>query len=831
MRFAVFVASLSLCFHVAASNPITIDDVLRMENFGRAELALDGKFVIYEWSAPYEQAPNLEAVYHPGAFGPMFKLYAIDLTRPDAPQPLFKQEPRGGYWIGAISPSANKVAIYSVIDGKLKAGCFDLISKRLIWFNFTPNYYWLQQHPVWISEEELVYPTVTPGEIPSGILRPAVVAHYNNLWQKAFDGRETSATILESHSGGMNQAEVYRPGELVRVNARTGVTTVLDQGYFYKLRLSPDGRYLAALKEGCLIQPTSSRFWIGSHHQLVIHNLHSRERLMPCKNCSLSDAGLLQWSADGKRIAFAARQLYGNVEIEEFWQYWPQKGSLKKIPNSGLLSSCGISPIPVGSGEEVAVFSLALKQEDVSPSEPCPTQDGTRWDWYLMDANGKQSNLTGSLQNVYADFLRFNAPVGIGVESLFILADGNVWNVGINGDLHQLTRNLSGSPEPWVLGIAGSGVYSEEIAFIGSQVPFTQAILQTLNEILVLDLKSGTVKSISKPRADANLLSVDNASKAFYRTDSDDGTRLLVANRDGKSKTLMAINGYLSEISETQQKSISYEFENTRLSSCMLLPPGWKADRRYPLVVNLYPGTRSIESCESQGPNHFNPHNFQILSAHGYIVLFAANPSHLIRTPESPLGKLAPVVLAAIDQAIQEGYADPGRIGIYGSSQGHHAVLQVLTQTDRFKAAIVQNGISNPLSHYGSLPLFHRMIPEPHNFGNPDRYELNSGPNGLGAKPWEDPMRYVQNSPVLHADKIRTPLLILHSDMDQFPLEQSEQLFSVLYRLRKEATYVTYWGEPHGLISPANIRDMWRRIFEWYDKFLAAPSQNTTEVR
>ena len=70
--------------------------------------------------------------------------------------------------------------------------------------------------------------------------------------------------------------------------------------------------------------------------------------------------------------------------------------------------------------------------------------------------------------------------------------------------------------------------------------------------------------------------------------------------------------------------------------------------------------------------------------------------------------------------------------------------------------------------------------------------------------------------PSIHADRITTPLLIAHGDLDPFPLSQSEEMFSALWRLRREVTYVTYWGEAHGNLSPPNVRDLWARIFDWY---------------
>lgn len=67
---------------------------------------------------------------------------------------------------------------------------------------------------------------------------------------------------------------------------------------------------------------------------------------------------------------------------------------------------------------------------------------------------------------------------------------------------------------------------------------------------------------------------------------------------------------------------------------------------------------------------------------------------------------------------------------------------------------------------------------------------------------------------------MQTPLLIIQGDMDYVPLAQGEQFFSALYRQGKRARFVRYWGEGHILQSPANIQDMWQRIYGWFDEFL-----------
>ena len=70
------------------------------------------------------------------------------------------------------------------------------------------------------------------------------------------------------------------------------------------------------------------------------------------------------------------------------------------------------------------------------------------------------------------------------------------------------------------------------------------------------------------------------------------------------------------------------------------------------------------------------------------------------------------------------------------------------------------------------------------------------------------------------ANRVTTPILIMHGDLDPQGIEQSEMYFSVLNRLGKTAEFVRYVGEEHGIESPFNILDFWSRIFGWFDKYV-----------
>jgi dipeptidyl aminopeptidase/acylaminoacyl peptidase len=75
-------------------------------------------------------------------------------------------------------------------------------------------------------------------------------------------------------------------------------------------------------------------------------------------------------------------------------------------------------------------------------------------------------------------------------------------------------------------------------------------------------------------------------------------------------------------------------------------------------------------------------------------------------------------------------------------------------------------------------------------------------------------------SPFYYLDRVETPLLIIQGDQDITGTDQIEGIFTALHRFGKRAQLARYWGEWHGLDSPANVRDAWQRKLAWFDRFL-----------
>jgi dipeptidyl aminopeptidase/acylaminoacyl peptidase len=181
-------------------------------------------------------------------------------------------------------------------------------------------------------------------------------------------------------------------------------------------------------------------------------------------------------------------------------------------------------------------------------------------------------------------------------------------------------------------------------------------------------------------------------------------------------------------------------------------------------------------------------------------------------------------VLPAVDKAIEMGIADPKRLFVMGQSFGGFSTYGLVTQTNRFTAAVSLAGLSNLISLYSQFDARVRYTDNPQE--NLFQASLSEGGQiAMGSPPWKDLGRYIRNSPIFFVDRVQTPLMIIQGDMDYVAMQQGEEFFMSLYRQGKRASFVRYWGEGHVLESPANIRDMWNRVFAWFDEFSPSGTQ------
>lgn len=235
------------------------------------------------------------------------------------------------------------------------------------------------------------------------------------------------------------------------------------------------------------------------------------------------------------------------------------------------------------------------------------------------------------------------------------------------------------------------------------------------------------------------------------------------------------------------------------------LPVGYREGERYPTVFIVY---------ETFFDNTFDA-TAALLNSHGYLVV---KPSVTFETGY-PWEAWLKGVNAAATRAVELGLADSTRMGVHGTSYGGYATNLLITRTNRFKAAINISGKVDIISFYTDSP----------RLGVRNVHAAEKSQDRLGASLWDAPLKYIEHSAVMYADRIDTPLLLLTGDQDHnVPAGNTREMYYALRRLGKTVTWVNYLNGGHGvpMTTEADFRDYHERILGWYRKYLAQSELN-----
>ena len=255
----------------------------------------------------------------------------------------------------------------------------------------------------------------------------------------------------------------------------------------------------------------------------------------------------------------------------------------------------------------------------------------------------------------------------------------------------------------------------------------------------------------------------------------------------------------LGRVEETKCKSP----DGTEVHGFLIHPPNETSGKKLPTVLRPHGGP------QSQFANEFEFEK-QLFAANGYAVVLPNPRGSTGRGTDYAMGIYAAWGehdvqddLAALDDAIARGIADPDRLVVGGWSYGGMSTNYLIATTTRFKAAVSGASISNILAGYGT-----------DQYARDYEYELGS--------PWAHPEVWAKVSyPFLHADKIKTPTLFLCGENDfNVPLLNSEQMYQALRTLGVPTELVIYPGQFHGLKKPSYILDRYQRYLGWFAKYL-----------
>ncbi|PSL48366.1 prolyl oligopeptidase family protein [Chitinophaga niastensis] len=259
--------------------------------------------------------------------------------------------------------------------------------------------------------------------------------------------------------------------------------------------------------------------------------------------------------------------------------------------------------------------------------------------------------------------------------------------------------------------------------------------------------------------------------------------------------------------------------DGSALQGILYKPENFDSTKKYPVIFHYY----EIKS------DRLNAYLKPDLADGGTICIpcYVSN-GYLVFTPDihytigDPFQGTYNAVVSAAHYLSRFPYVNTKKMGLQGLSWGAIQTNYLITQTDIFAAACSASGIADLISGYGGLISYGASLQ--------GMYE--SGQLRFGASLWEKPERYIKNSAILQADKITTPLLMMHTKNDGVcPFANAIELFTALRRLGKKSWMLVYEGN-HGVFGKDgddfNIR--MAQFFDHYLKDKPAPKWMTRGI-
>jgi len=440
---------------------------------------------------------------------------------------------------------------------------------------------------------------------------------------------------------------------------------------------------------------------------------------------------------------------------------------------------------------------VRARAADAGPSSP------PRWDWWRLE-EGAPRNSTASLPRAPSRLLPTGAP-----DRFLGYAGGAIWTIGVGEESFAQSAPLEGLGPGSLTSLSRWPAHTE-LLFEGASLSH---LVLTENGARV------TVHPIALPTPTARLDGDPHLRTLVFRDDTTRGTSLWVTDEHGgDARQLLTLNAHTAQIVEGRRLLVDYRgTDGNALRGLAILPPGYEEGRRYPVAVWVYGGLVVRDTATGlASKTSTRPLNLELLAGHGYVVLLPSVPLPSPDGKGDPLIEIPKGVMPCVDKLVEMGIADPDRLAVLGHSTGGYTTYALVANTTRFKAAIAMSGHPDLLSLHAQLYPGERMSNRAHE-GLATVMFTEGTPMNLGGPPWSDLWRYLRNTPLAYLDRIRTPLLIVHGDMDGAPIQQGEEAFMGLYRLGRRAKFVRYWGEGHVISSPANVRHLWSQIFDWLD--------------
>jgi dipeptidyl aminopeptidase/acylaminoacyl peptidase len=602
-------------------------------------------------------------------------------------------------------------------------------------------------------------------------------------------------------------------GELWRVSSAGGEPKRIDEAGFDARapRWSPDGSRIAWLAR----TDSSARL------QLYVAAADGSQRSVVTREEGGVQA--LEWSPDGKRIAYTAWDAPTEGELVDIKEGrdWVVVGAKPKQLRLYVTNPESRSAHLV-TRAELTVHHFAWSPDGaqfVIGAAPSPTDDDRALYVrpFVVSAAGGQPRQIAEFVGRVTDPCWSNDGKWIAWLGSTELADpwaGNVFAVAASG----------GAPRLLTQGFEGTATTLQAVQ--GRASEFALRSEERQHTVLrAIDAADGKQRMLGAP---SQILlgapSFDKAGRTFaIAANAPDHPNEVFIGRPARPHELHRVtnsNPQLTGVQLGQQEVMRWKSrDGLDVEGVLIRPAAATPAERLPIVMHVHGGSEGIVLNGWQASyNNFG----QLLAARGYAVLYpnyrgsrGRGSAYVMGNRRDIMGREWEDIESGLNHAIELGFADGARAGIYGFSWGGYAAGWGATYAShRFRAAVGGAGIYNWISEAGTNDT--RMHEQLTHWDQP-LYE-----NFLG---------YLQRSPIYHIQRARTPVLLLHGERDEScPVGQAVEFHTALKWQGVPVELVIYPREAHGMDEAAHRLDFLRRGLDWFDRYLSLTPPRASSV-
>lgn len=278
----------------------------------------------------------------------------------------------------------------------------------------------------------------------------------------------------------------------------------------------------------------------------------------------------------------------------------------------------------------------------------------------------------------------------------------------------------------------------------------------------------------------------------------------------GHGKRLTDMQSQLKEISWGTAQLVKWNtYDGKPAEGVLYLPENFDPKGSYPMLSVFYEtATEDLYTHYMMEPS-WSWVNYPFYVSRGYVVFVP----DIHYTDGLPGESCYNYVCSGVEEMCRRYPAiDKTRLGIDGQSWGGYQTAYLVTRTNMFACAGSGAPVANMTSAFGGIRW---------GTGDSRQAQYEMGQSRIGRNLWEAPELYIANSPVFHANRVETPLLIMHNDDDgAVPWYQGIEMFMALRRLNKPVWMLQYNGEAHNIKARKNRKDITKRLQQFFDHYL-----------